>query len=156
MSLLTPEEFAFVVRRTPLISIDLIVRNRRAEMLLGLRRNRPAQGFWFVPGSSIRKNESLAQAFQRVTRSELGRELPIGAARLRGVFEHFYDDNFSGDPTFGTHYVVLAYELPIDADALQLPSDQHRDYVWLSDAEVLARADVHPNTKAYAAPAGGS
>jgi hypothetical protein len=49
MMFLSQEDFATVVRSTPLISIDLIVENERGEFLLGKRTNRPAQGFWFVP-----------------------------------------------------------------------------------------------------------
>ena len=40
---LRPEDFATVVRSTPLISIDLIVENDSGEFLLGKRTNRPAQ-----------------------------------------------------------------------------------------------------------------
>lgn len=50
---LSQEDFATVVRSTPLISIDLIVENERGEFLLGKRTNRPAQGFWFVPGGRV-------------------------------------------------------------------------------------------------------
>ena len=149
MSRLTPELYGLIVRHTPLTSMDLVVRNRRGEMLLGLRRNRPAQGWWFVPGSRYGKNETFAQAFARICREELGLECAIDEARPLGAFEHFYDDNFSADPGFGTHYVVLAYELVLDERRLALPDDQHREYLWLGDEEILSRADVHPNTKAY-------
>lgn len=69
------------------------------------------------------------------------------------MFEHLYADNFSSDATVGTHYVVLAYQLRAEAEELDLPADQHDRYVWLSDAAVLARPDVHPHTQAYAATA---
>jgi colanic acid biosynthesis protein WcaH len=52
---LRPEDFATVVRSTPLISIDLIVENESGEFLLGKRTNRPAQGYWFVPGGRVQK-----------------------------------------------------------------------------------------------------
>ncbi len=47
---LRQEDFAAVVRTTPLISLDFIVENGQGEILLGQRLNRPAQGYWFVPG----------------------------------------------------------------------------------------------------------
>ncbi len=149
MTRLAPELYAQIVRLTPLTSIDLIVRNRRGQMLLGLRRNRPAQGSWFVPGSRFGKNETIAAAFTRITADELGREMSVSEARFLGVFEHFYDDNFSTDPSFGTHYVVLAYALDVDPESLAPPDDQHRDYLWLDDRQMLSRDDVHPNTRAY-------
>ena len=146
---LPPEHFRQVVELTPLVSIDLVVRDARSRMLLGWRRNRPAKDFWFVPGGRIGKNETLQAAFARITAAELGRVQPFDRARFLGVFEHIYEDNFAGDPRFGTHYVVLAYEIDFDPATLAPADDQHSAYLWLPDAEILARADVHPNTRAY-------
>ncbi|VEB85871.1 GDP-mannose mannosyl hydrolase) [Citrobacter koseri] len=69
---LRQEDFATVVRSTPLISIDLIVENERGEFLLGKRTNRPAQGYWFVPGGRVQKDETLEKAFERLTQAETG------------------------------------------------------------------------------------
>jgi hypothetical protein len=54
--------FLDVVARTPLVAVDLVLVRGGSEVLLGLRNNRPAQGFWFVPGGRIRKNEPLHTA----------------------------------------------------------------------------------------------
>lgn len=51
--------FKTVVASTPLVSMDLIVRNKRDQVLLGLRTNRPAQGFWFVPGGVFVRTKRL-------------------------------------------------------------------------------------------------
>ena len=120
---LSQEDFATVVRSTPLISIDLIVENERGEFLLGQRTNRPAQGYWFVPGGRVQKDETLENAFARLTQAELGLRLPMTAGQFYGVWQHFYDDNFSGTD-FTTHYVVLGYRL-------------------------LASDNVHDNSRAY-------
>ena len=146
---LQPEDFAHAVRVTPLVSIDLVVRDRRGRTLLGHRHHEPAKGFFFVPGGRITKNESLAAAFDRISRCELGLAQRIDAARFLGVFEHFYKANRLQAPGFGTHYVVLAYELLLDLDPAELPKDQHGHYAWMSPEELLGRDDVHPNTKAY-------
>ena len=63
--LLNPDDFHSVVRLAPLVSIDLIIRNARGEVLLGLRNNEPAKGFYFVPGGIILKQERLREAFTR-------------------------------------------------------------------------------------------
>jgi colanic acid biosynthesis protein WcaH len=143
-------DLARVVELTPLVAVDLVVRDGAGRMLIGLRSNRPARGTWFVPGGRVGKNERLAAAFARISRGELGRELAWNEAHPLGVFEHFYDDNFAGEPHFGTHYVVLAYALAVDPATLALPArEQHGGYLWLSDEEILARPDVHPNSQAY-------
>lgn len=58
------EKFLQTVDATPLVAIDLIVPNQNGGYLLGHRVNKPAQGFWFVPGGRIRKNERLDDAFR--------------------------------------------------------------------------------------------
>jgi colanic acid biosynthesis protein WcaH len=147
-SWLDKESFRQIVASTPLISIDLIVRNEVGQVLLGQRLNRPAQGYWFVPGGRVRKDERLAAAFERLTEDELGIRLPIASADFLGPFEHFYPDNFSGTD-FSTHYVVLGYELISGTSLDTLPVEQHSDYQWFTVPELLASEQVHPHTKLY-------
>jgi len=70
-------------------------------------------------------------------------------AGFLGVYEHFYADNFRDEPGFGTHYVVLDYELDLDVEIDALPVDQHGDYRWLSVDKLTRDHDVHANTRAY-------
>lgn len=144
---LPKKTFASIVAHTPLVSIDLIVRNTSGEILLGKRKNCPAQGFWFVPGGRILKDEMICTAFSRLTEEELGISCGIDRANFVGVYEHFYGDNFSGND-FSTHYVVLGYEFGLDMD-LTFPHRQHDGYCWLRPAELLQNPQVHGNTKAY-------
>ena len=148
---LRQDDFATVVRSTPLISIDLIVENARGEFLLGKRLNRPAQGDWFVPGGRVQKDEPLHAAFERLTQAELGLRLPMSAGEFYGVWQHFYDDNFS-EEAFSTHYVVLGFRLRVQEADLQLPDAQHDAYRWMTPAVLLASDDVHDNTRAYFMP----
>ena len=149
---LKPAEFANIVRLTPLVAIDLIVRSPEGRVLVGRRTNEPAKGLLFVPGSRISKNETRAAAFRRITHEELGVVLEFESARFVGVFEHIYATNRFEQAGFGTHYITLAYELALDLDLTRLPKDQHGEYLWLTPAELLCAADVHQNTKAYFLP----
>ncbi|MDI8083675.1 GDP-mannose mannosyl hydrolase, partial [Salmonella enterica subsp. enterica serovar Kentucky] len=45
------------------------------------------------------KDETLEAAFARLTQAELGVRLPLAAGTFYGVWQHFYDDNFSGVST---------------------------------------------------------
>jgi NUDIX domain len=67
---LSHAEVDTVIRLAPLIAIDLIIRNARDDVLLGLRKNEPAKGCYFVPGGMILKNEHLADAFARLAKTE--------------------------------------------------------------------------------------
>jgi colanic acid biosynthesis protein WcaH len=143
--------FRIVVDATPLVSIDLIVRGGEGRILLGQRRNRPAEGFWFVPGGRIRKGETLDEAFRRLTLSELGVSVEREACRLLGVYEHLYEDSVFGSPgeAPSTHYVVLGYELSWPGEAFDLPREQHSEYRWFDPQAMLLTDEVHANTKAY-------
>jgi colanic acid biosynthesis protein WcaH len=138
-----------VIRLAPLIAIDLVIRNSRDEVLLGLRNNEPAKGCYFVPGGMVMKNERLAAAFSRLLKNETDFAASLDDARLIGVFEHFYDNNRSGNHGYGTHYVVLGYEFKWTAAAPPKADDQHSELRWWSVAELLACNRVHDNTKAY-------
>jgi colanic acid biosynthesis protein WcaH len=144
-----PAEFANIIRLTPLVAIDLIVRSPDGKVLVGRRTNEPAKNLLFVPGSRISKNETRAAAFRRITREELGVPLEIEQARFVGVFDHIYPTNRFERDGFGTHYVTLAYELDLSLDKGLLPADQHCEYLWLTPAQLLNSAEVHENTKAY-------
>jgi colanic acid biosynthesis protein WcaH len=146
---LSQADLCQVVRLSPLAAIDLVVRNARNDVLLGLRTNEPAKGFYFVPGGMILKDERLSDAFARLLKNETNFSARIDDARLLGAYEHFYAANRFGEGGFGTHYVVLGYEIRL-ADSAALKADaQHSELGWWSESELLASPKVHDNTKAY-------
>ena len=146
---LNKDEFAQVVRNTPLVSIDLIIRDPDQHVLVGLRTNEPAKGKWFVPGGVVRKYERLADAFARIVKTEIGLDASIDDAKFVGVYEHLYDDNVFGEEGFGTHYVVLAHQLNLDHQPPIMSDRQHSGFRWMTPTELVSSPDVHPNTRAY-------
>jgi len=146
---LSHDDLRQVVRLAPLVAIDLIIRNPRNEVLLGMRNNEPAKGWYFVPGGMILKNEPLRDAFTRILKSETGLTAAIENARLLGAYEHFYANNRFGDAGYGTHYVVLGYELKTADSAAIKRDDQHSELRWWGEPDLLTSPNVHHNTKAY-------
>lgn len=142
-------KFLDMVDSMPLVSIDLLLEDESGRFLVGRRINKPAQGYLFVPGGRILKGESLDSALQRIVRKELGPHVSITAWQPRGVFQHFYDDNFAGAPGISTHYVVMPYYSRATSGSRLECDDQHEQFLWLSAADLLARSDVHDYTKAY-------
>ena len=137
-----------VVRDAPLVSIDLILRDRSGRVLMGWRSNEPARNTWFVPGGAIRKNETLDAAFNRVARTELGLDLQRSDARLLGVYEHHYETNFANAPGVGTHYVVLAHVIDFDGE-VQAADAQHAQMRWFEVHQALQDPQVHAHSRAY-------
>jgi len=149
---LNKTDFTRVIDNTPLVSIDLVVKNSQSQFLLGWRKNRPAKNFWFVPGGRIHKNERLDDAFLRLTESELGQRIMMSDALWKGLYEHFYDDFVFSDESeeqVSTHYVVLAFEITLNLDDIELPKGQHTDYRWASVEEILADEQVHTHSRLY-------
>lgn len=150
---LNDEAFLSIIDATPLVSIDLIIRDVTGAVLLGKRDNRPAQGYWFVPGGRIRKNETIESAFKRLCEVELCLEMNISEARCLGPYDHIYKDNFAGKTGIGTHYVALAYEISLPEGLQCQLDDQHSGQQWWPVEQLLASDVVHSNTKAYFDPA---
>jgi colanic acid biosynthesis protein WcaH len=146
---LDKKEFSAVIENTPLVSIDLVIKNTHGQTLLGKRLNKPAKGYWFVPGGRILKNESLEEAFKRLTLEELGESFSIKKACLLGPYDHFYPESVFKDEV-STHYIAIAYILIIDKELAHLPIDvQHAKYQWFDINELLNNEDVHLHTKWY-------
>ena len=143
------DDFAHIVRHAPLVSIDIVIKDDENNVLVGFRANEPAKDYYFVPGGVIRKNETIGNAFTRILQAETSCRASLSEAIFLGVFEHLYETNRFGCPDYGTHYVVLAYELKLNhRPAVELDS-QHREFLWMSETDILSAARVHPNTKAY-------
>ena len=157
---LSPEQFSLACAALPLVSLDFCLTRpgvASLELLLGLRHNRPAQGWWFTPGGRIRKNELLACASARIALGELGLpDTSLPRARLMGAWDHCYPDS-AFDPAVSTHYVNLPHWLPLsqaEADALtqlpQGPDQQHARWQWLPLDQAAQHESVHPYVRVYA------
>ncbi|ACM92938.1 GDP-mannose mannosyl hydrolase [Nautilia profundicola AmH] len=142
--MLREDVFTCIVKNTPLISIDFIIENK-GKILLGKRVNEPAKGYWFTIGGRIYKNEKISEAQKRILKDELG-YLGDFNPEFVGVFEHFYDTGFNGIPT---HYVNLAYKVNLDKISLNIPFEQHSEYIWLEADEIMKRKNVHSYVKDY-------
>ena len=141
--------FLDIVKATPLVSIDLIIKNPKNEVLLGKRINQPAKGYWFVPGGIIRKNETINQAIARISAKETGKDLSAADPHLLGTYEHIYEDNFLNVPGINTHYVVLAFVILLHHEIEAVPDEQHSDLKWWNKYKLLEEPTVHQYTKVY-------
>lgn len=138
-----------VIRLAPLVSIDLIIRDTADRVLLGLRNNEPAKGYFFVPGGIILKDEPLPEAFARIIKKEINHSGTLKQARLIGAFDHFYETNRSGEPGYGTRYIALAHEVRLQDTSGVAPDSQHSEYSWWTEPDLLKSNRVHENTKIY-------
>lgn len=146
---LSDPDFLKIIDYTPLVSIDLVIKNTGEKILLGQRMNKPAQGYWFVPGGRILKNETIKEAYTRILFSETGLKIPFSKAQLLGVYDHIYDDNFLGAENVNTHYVVMGFSLSLDENISIVTDDQHSRTLWWEMEDLKTSEQVHINTKRY-------
>lgn len=150
MQILPDAVFRSIVANTNLFAIDLIIRNLKGEILLGLRTNPPAKGFWFVPGGRVYKNEHLKDAFNRLLTKETGiAPESVRDIRLKGFYEHIYEDNVFGAPSFNTHYIMAACEMELVGELSVTADAQHEMMKFASVEDILRSDDVHQFVKNY-------
>lgn len=147
--MLSKTDFKQLIKNAPLFAVDLVVLNEKNQILVGQRQNAPAQGFWFVPGGRVYKNESLPSAFNRISQAELGLTLNIENAQLLGLYDHFYKDSAFGEG-ISTHYINATHLVHLSSEQLtNLPKEQHQDYRWAAINELESDQTVHFFSKIF-------
>ncbi|GMO28275.1 MAG: hypothetical protein Ta2B_08960 [Termitinemataceae bacterium] len=67
-----PEElFLFISQVTPLINVDLLVRDKNGSFLLSWRKDKWDNG-WHIPGGIVRVKETLQQRLEATAQKEIG------------------------------------------------------------------------------------
>jgi colanic acid biosynthesis protein WcaH len=66
------EIFYFISRTTPLVNVDLLVKDKQGRTLLAWRNDEYYGQGWHIPGSIVRFKETLEQRIQRCAEQELG------------------------------------------------------------------------------------
>ena len=137
-----PSEWQKIVENVPLVSVDLVVEHD-SGVLLGKRENEPARGAWFVPGGTVLKNETRAEAVHRVAEEELGESVVV--SDCLGTYEHFYDTS-EIEGVDSKHYVATAYRCHFKHDDPDFSSDDQHSVLELFHPPF---DDLHPYVKRY-------
>ena len=97
-----PEEvFRFASRITPLVNVDLLIKDDRSRTLLTWRDDEFYGPGWHVPGGIIRYKESFADRIRACARAELGADVSCEPAPLLVL------DDVGGQETRGHHISLL-------------------------------------------------
>jgi len=79
---LPDEVFYYISRTTPLINVDLLVKDQRRGLLLAWRDDPHTGKGWHIPGGIIRYKERIETRIQQVAESELGAQVEHDAEPL--------------------------------------------------------------------------
>jgi ADP-ribose pyrophosphatase YjhB (NUDIX family) len=69
---LPDEIFYFVSRMTPLINVDLLIKDEKGRSLLAWRDDQYAGKGWHLPGGIIRFKETIKKRLEKVAETEIG------------------------------------------------------------------------------------
>lgn len=111
-----PEEaFLFVSRLTPLVNVDILIRNETGHVLLTWRDDKMFGSGWHVPGGCVRVGERLEDRVMAVAAGELGVSVSFEPTPL-GLFESI--DHARGDRK---HHISILFNCALTS---QLDSGQ--------------------------------
>ncbi len=100
-----PEEvFLFISRLTPMVNVDLLLKNSRNETLLTWREDKFYGPAWHIPGGIVRFKETMGNRIRMVAEKELGASVEFGKEPL-AITEMMA----TGRDTRG-HFISLLYE----------------------------------------------
>lgn len=96
--------FLFVSRLTPLVNVDLLIRNEQEQILLTWRSDAIFGQGWHLPGGCVRIGESFADRIAAVAANELGSGVTFAPTPLA-----VYETVDSTRPA-RTHHVSLLFD----------------------------------------------
>ena len=125
-----PEEFfRRITRVLPIVCVDLLVYNRKEEILLLKRRNEPAKGEWWFPGGRVHFGETRLEAARRKLHDECGVE--IDSIVETGTFDCLLPVRKDLSHGVTTVFTVVAHSEGVAVDA------QSTEFSWRSKAAWL-------------------
>ncbi len=174
---LSNEDFPKVLAATPRVCVDVILlrineKTGKLEYFIVKRKNRPAKGFWWLPGGGMNPCEEIFDAAERKCNVEGG--LLAASFRTVNFFRTRFPDSDHDHPltrqmlrTDSFNFVVIAFydpesprtDLYEDAEAVQwvdfdrlpsslpMPSEQERqgvDVAYLDEAHRQAHDILDP------------
>lgn len=123
----------------PIVTVDVMFLNpERTKLLLGKRINEPYKDEYFSFGGRLYKNEAFIDAACRITKEELGLDIPASELTFAGVTADFGDSSIFEGVNY--HSVDIFYVCTITEDLNVSLDAQHSDVKWFS----LDDTTLHP------------
>ena len=124
-----PEDlFLFVSRITPIINVDLLIKNESDHTLLTWRDDGYYPPGWHVPGGIIRCKETFADRIRAVARNELGTEVDFNPVPLA------INEVIHGQRKNRGHFISLLYQCSLTTqpdESLSCKSNPPNPNEWM-------------------------
>lgn len=128
---LPDDVFKLISRITPLINVDLLIKNEQNQTLLTWRDDGYYKPGWHVPGGIIRYKEAIADRIRAVAKIELGTEVEFKAEPL-ALNERIHPSRKERG-----HFISLLYQCfliapPTESLRYQSGAPQPNQWMWHS------------------------
>jgi colanic acid biosynthesis protein WcaH len=130
---LPQEAFYFVSQLTPMINVDLLIKNKLGQTLLTWRDDKFYGPAWHIPGGIIRFKEKIEDRINKVAEIELGCEVKFCTTPLD------IREMMNKDRDIRGHFISMLYSCEIvgNPDNLKRSFDnnhQHGQWAWHEEA----------------------
>jgi len=130
---LPQELFYFVSQLTPLVSVELLVKNQDRQTLLTWRHDKFHGPGWHIPGGIVRFKEHIDQRIQQVAQTEIGCAVRYGEKPIA------IHSMVNKERDIRGHFISLLYlcELagqPLSTNAAQAPTPMEGQWRWHDSA----------------------
>ncbi len=103
-SLGLPEEiFLFISRTTPLVNVDLLIKDENKRTLLSWRDDQYCEKGWHVPGGIVRFKEKLETRVLKVAKAEIGATVEFDSVPI-AINQMICERNIRG------HFISILYK----------------------------------------------
>ena len=125
---LPQDVFLFISRITPLINVDLLIKNEKNDTLLTWRDDGFCSPSWHIPGGIIRFKETIADRIHAVAKSELGAKVEFNKTPLATNEVIHRERKIRG------HFISLLFQCSLVTppdESLECQSDLPRPDEWM-------------------------
>lgn len=142
------EVFKLVSKLTPMINVDLLIKDASGKTLLTWREDHLCKAGWHIPGGIIRFMENIETRIHKVAIAELGADVSFEKAPL--VVTEFIIPK----QAYRNHFISLLYKCELTSNlpaTLQCQDMEHPlngQYAWF-DAVPEKLLEVHGKYKNY-------
>lgn len=129
---LPDEVFRLVTKLTPMINVDLLIKNESGETLLTWREDSLCSPGWHIPGGIIRFQEPIEHRIHAVAQSELHTDVIFEAEPLK-VTEFILPNQ-----AYRNHFISLLYRcrligpVPESLHCKDLSHPGNGEYAWFA------------------------
>ena len=107
-----PEDlFYYISSTTPIINVDLLIKDKKERALLAWRDDQYAGKGWHVPGGVIRFKETIEERINEVARTEIGTLIDYYNPKPIAI-----NEIFNHEREVRSHFISLLYKCSLPAN----------------------------------------